>query len=418
MPLSQTVKGKRILSAGSGLRKQERDSGRGSYNVLSLFLCMKILHVIPSLAPASGGPAEALRQITYAYGEIGVEAEIACSDAADSPWLSTFAVHVHALGQGLGTYGYSPRLRRWLEQNVSRFDGVVAHALWTYAGLAAAQAARGRVPYAVFPHGMLDPWFKRRYPLKHLKKYLYWPIQYPVLRDAKAVLFTSTLESQLAPQSFWPNRWTSMVVPYGTNEPPLDVEAQQKAFAQKAPQVVGRPFLLFLSRIHEKKGCDLLIEAFASIVVENPEIDLVIAGPDQSNLVVKFKTLAHRLGVADRIHWPGLLTGDVKWGALRACEAMILPSHQENFGVIVAESLACGRPVLISNQVNVWPQIEEDRVGLVEPDTLEGTRLLLKRWFGLSEPERRAMEERTVSSFKARFSMRNCALAIRNLFSN
>ncbi|MGC2545075.1 MAG: glycosyltransferase, partial [Silvibacterium sp.] len=340
---------------------------------------LNILHVIPTLSPASGGPAEALRQLVRAYPEIGVQAEIVCQDEPNSPWLANFAVPVHALGGRRNTYGRSPLLRDWLTQNVTRFDGVVTHAVWIYSSLAAARASRGRVPYAVFPHGMLDPWFGHRYPLKHLKKYLYWPIQYPVLRHAKSVLFTSTLESELAPKSFWPNKWTSLVVPYGTNEPPSDTEAQREAFQNLLPQLAGRRFLLFLSRIHEKKGCDLLVEAFASVAAQNPKVDLVIAGPDTNNLQARLQALAQRLRIADRIHWPGMLTGDAKWGAFRACDAMILPSHQENFGVVVAEALACGRPALISNQVNLWPQIEEDRIGLVEPDTLDGTRSLLTR---------------------------------------
>jgi glycosyltransferase involved in cell wall biosynthesis len=379
---------------------------------------MKILHVIPTLAPASGGPAEALRQLVSAYPEIGVDAEIVCQDEPDSSWIANFGAKVHALGGRHGIYGFSPRFRAWLARNVMRFDGVVAHSIWTYESVAAARAARDRVSYAVFPHGMLDPWFKRRYPLKHLKKSVYWPIQYPVLRDAKSVLFTSTLESELAPQSFRPNKWTSLVVPYGTNEPPSNVEAQHLAFQKLLPQVAGRQFLLFLSRIHEKKGCDLLVEAFASVASQHRGVDLMIAGPDKDGLQAKLMALAQRLGIAERIHWPGMLTGDTKWGTLRACEAMILPSHQENFGVIVAEALACGRPALISSQVNLWPQIEEDRTGLVEPDTLDGTRSLLTRWFSLSEEDKAAMTERAIASFKRRYSMRNCATAIRDLFSH
>jgi glycosyltransferase involved in cell wall biosynthesis len=379
---------------------------------------MKILHVIPTLAPASGGPAEALRQLTRAYGEIGVEAEIVCEDEPGSEWLKNFAATVHALGGRRRTYGRSVVLRTWLNANVGRFDGVVAHGMWTYPGLAAARAARGRVPYAVFPHGMLDPWFRRRYPLKHLKKYLYWPVQYPVLRDAKAVLFTSRLESELAPRSFWPNRWTSLVVPYGTNEPPANVDVQKRAFETMMPQVAGRRFLLFLSRIHEKKGCDLLIEAFASIAAQHREVHLVMAGPDQTGLRARLEARAKELGVAERVHWPGLLTGDAKWGALRLCEAMVLPSHQENFGVIVAEALACGRAVLISNQVNLWPDVLEDGTGLVEPDTLEGTRSLLTRWLNLSGPEKTGMAGRAIASFQRRYSMRYCALAIQDLFNH
>jgi len=379
---------------------------------------MKILHVIPTLAPASGGPAEALRQLVSAYPEIGVEAEIVCQDEPHSPGIGNVVARVSALGGRHGIYGYSPRLRKWLARNVMRFNGVVAHAIWTYESVAVSRASRGRVPYAVFTHGMLDPWFRRRYPVKHLKKRLYWPIQYRVLRDAKSVLFTSSLESELALQSFQPNKWRSLVVPYGTNEPPTNVEAQRRAFQELLPHLAGRRFLLFLSRIHEKKGCDLLVEAFASVAAQHRDVDLVIAGPDKDGLQPKLAAQAQRLGVAERIHWPGMLSGDVKWGTLRASETMILPSHQENFGVIVAEALACGRPALISNQVNVWPQIEEDRTGLVEPDTLEGTRSLLTRWFGLSEEDRAAMRGRAVESFRKRYSMRNCALAIRELFSD
>jgi glycosyltransferase involved in cell wall biosynthesis len=352
-----------------------------------------------------------LRQLVSAYPEIGAEAEIVCQDEPGSPWMGDVAARVHALGGRHGIYGYSPRLREWLARNVTRFDGVVAHAVWTYESVAVARAARGRVPYAVFPHGMLDPWFRRRYPLKHMKKRLYWPIQYPALRDARSVLFTSSLESELAPQSFRPNKWTSMVVPYGTNEPPANLDAQWQAFQEILPQLAGRRFLLFLSRIHEKKGCDVPVAA------QHRNVDLVIAGPDKDGLQAKLAGLAQRLGVAERIHWPGMLTGDAKWGALRAAEAMILPSHQENFGVIVAEALACGRPALISNQVNVWPQIEEDRTGIVEPDTLEGTRALLARWLGMSEEDKAAMSERGLSSFRRRYSMRNCAVVIRDLFS-
>jgi len=386
--------------------------------IFSQIAGMKILHVIPTLSPASGGPAEALRQLASSYPEVGVEAEIVCQDVPGSPWIASYAARVHALSEHRGTYGYSPLLRAWLQQNVARFDGVVAHAMWVYSTVAAAHAARGRVPYAVFPHGMLDPWFRRRYPLKHLKKCLYWPIQYPVLRGAAGVLFTSKLESELAPQSFWPNKWPSLVVPYGTNGPPANAEAQQHAFNKLLPQLAGRRFLLFLSRIHEKKGCDLLVEAFASVASAHPDIDLVIAGPDRDGLQTKLRAQGQGLGITDRIHWPGLLTGDTKWGALRACEAMILPSHQENFGVVVAEALACRRPVLISDQVNLWPDIAEDGSGLVEPDTLEGTQSLLTCWLGLSEKDKAAMSERALLSFQKRYSMRNCAAAIRDVFSH
>jgi glycosyltransferase involved in cell wall biosynthesis len=113
-----------------------------------------------------------------------------------------------------------------------------------------------------------------------------------------------------------------------------------------------------------------------------------------------------------------MLSGDLKWGALRASDAFVLPSHQENFGISVVESLAAGRPVLISNQVNIWPELEEERVALVDDDALEGTERLIRRWLTLPEAERKAMAARSNRCFGKRYSMKGTALAINDLFAH
>ena len=381
---------------------------------------LKLLHVICSLNPADGGPPEAVRQIAKAYGALGHSMEVACQDQPNSSWLNGLFFPVHACGQRLlGGFGYSPHLRDWLGANAARFDALVMHGLWSYAGMAVRSAAlRAGLPYGVFPHGGIDPWFNRQYPLKHLKKRIFWPLQYPVLRDAAAVFFTTEKERDLAATSFSPNRWNSVPVSYGISDPEGDPPAQIDGFYSKLPQVRGRRYLLFLSRIHEKKGCDLLLEAFARLAPSAPDLDLVIAGPDQVGLQAKLQQLAADAGIADRVHWPGMLTGDFKWGAYRAADAFILPSHQENFGIVVVESLAAGRPVLISNQVNVWTEIVADGVGLVEDDTLEGTERLLRRWIVLSQQERDAMAAQTRSTFARRYSMKNAAETIVSLFAS
>ncbi len=307
---------------------------------------LHVLHVIARLAPSDGGPPEMLRQLAQNYAAIGDTLEVATLDDPEAPYLKECRFPVHALGPGRSTYGLSRRLLRWLRANAGRFDLVVINNVWLFPAVAAYLAARGaRVPYAVFTHGALDVFFKRRYPLKHLKKMLYWPVQYRILRRASAVLFTSELERDLALESFRPNRWTSVVVPYGTNRPEGDPDTQLRAFYEAVPELQGHRFLLFLSRIHEKKGCDLLLEAFAKVAREHPEVDLVIAGPDQMGLQAKLQTQAARAGIARRVFWPGMLQGAAKYGAFRAAEAFVLPSHQENFGIVVAEALACGTPV-------------------------------------------------------------------------
>ena len=377
---------------------------------------LHVLHVIAKLAPSDGGPPEMLRQLAANYGAIGDTLEVATLDSPDAPYLAHCRFPVHALGPGRSKYGLSRTLLRWLRENARRFDLIVINNVWLFPAVAAYLAAKGaRVPYAVFTHGALDVFFKKRYPLKHMKKMLYWPVQYRILQKASAVLFTSELERDLALASFKPNGWTSVVVPYGTNRPEGDPEAQREAFYEALPQLKNRRFLLFLSRIHEKKGCDLLIDAFAELARKHPDVDLVVAGPDQMGLQVRLEARAARAGIEHRVFWPGMLQGAAKYGAFRAAEAFVLPSHQENFGIVVAEALACGTPVLISDQVNIWREIKESGVGLVEPDTLDGTRRLLGRWLTLSGEERAGMAAKAEGVFRQQFSLRRSAESIHAL---
>lgn len=173
-------------------------------------------------------------------------------------------------------------------------------------------------------------------------------------------------------------------VKFGIAPPPQGVEQQKAAFRSLLPQVERRPFLLFLSRIDSKKGCDLLVKAFAQVAPAHPDLLLVMAGPDGAGWRPELEAMASQLGVADRIVWPGMVTGDAKWGAFRLAQAFVLPSHQENFGIAVAESLACGTPVLISNKVNIWREIEAGGAGLVGEDDLAGTIATLEAFLRLT----------------------------------
>ncbi|MFZ2021259.1 MAG: glycosyltransferase [Terracidiphilus sp.] len=381
---------------------------------------MKVLHVIGSLSPREGGPPEVTRQLARSYLEGGDTMEVLCQDPPGSTFLSDMPCPVHALGQRLiGRYGLSPKLWSWLRNNVGRFDAVVMQGIWTFPGVAVRVTARkAGIPYGIFPHGALDPWFNKKYPLKHLKKIVYWPIQYPVLRDAKAVFFTSKLEPDLAKTSFTPNEWNTVIFPNGIYEPGSDPAETIETFYNSYSSLKGRRYFLYLARIHEKKGCDLLLKAFARIAPSAPDLDLVIAGPDQDGYKATLQRLADELGIAGRIVWPGIIANDLKWGALRAAEAFILPSHQENFGIAVVESLAANRPVLISNQVNIWPDIQGAQIGLVEDDTLEGTERLMRRWMELPKAERDAMSARTYPFFISNYSMKNGARAINAAFQN
>ena len=376
----------------------------------------RLLHVVSSFAPAAGGTSEGIRRL--AESSIGVcQVELLCLDAPDESYLQGMSFAVHGVGPAQGHYRYTPLLEPWLKQNLHRFDGVVIHGLWQFHGYGTYRVVRGRKPYVVFPHGMLDPYFKKSFPLKHLKKQVYWLArEYRLLRDALAVCFTSPLERDDAVGTMWPEQWHSAVVSFGTTQPAGDPSAQRAAFLARFPALQARTFFLFLARLHTKKGCDLLLRAFAQLAPLHAGMDLVMAGPDDSGLRAPLESLAIELGIADRVHWTGMLDGDIKWGALYAAEAFVLPSHQENFGVAVVEALACGLPVLISNKVNIWPYLVEDQAGLVNPDTVEGTYLGMQTFLAMTREERQAMAARGVACFKARYEMKRTAEALSALF--
>jgi glycosyltransferase involved in cell wall biosynthesis len=152
------------------------------------------------------------------------------------------------------------------------------------------------------------------------------------------------------------------------------------------------------------------------VVAAHPELDLVMAGPDEAGLQPQLEGQAKRLGIESRVHWTGMLEGDLKWGALRGAEAFVLPSHQENFGVAVVEALACGVPVLISDKVNIWPDIARDEAGIVNADTAEGTYRSMAALLAMAPEERRRMVSNGVACFRARYEMRKTAQALSDLF--
>lgn len=347
---------------------------------------------------------QALLDLSTAHQQAGHTAEVASLDDPADPETRNFPLPLHALGPARGTYGYTPALLPWLRRHHARYDAVIVHGLWQYHSFATWRALhRAPTPYYVFPHGMLDPWFRRQFPLKHLKKWLYWPwADYRVARDARAVLFTCAQEMLLAPQSFRLYRAHAAVVGLGTTAPPASSAAE---FLACWPEFADKRLLLFMGRLHPKKGCDLLLEAFAATLALDPAWRLVFAGPDELGWQRELVARAVLLGIADRVVWTGMLRGTLKWSAYAAAEVFALPSHQENFGIAVAESLACGLPVLLSREVNIWREIDACGAGLVASDTLQGTKTLLREWADLTAEARAIMRQQARLCFTQHFDI-------------
>ena len=381
---------------------------------------MKILRVISSTNPKAGGVIESVVQSTIAVKKQGHTVELLCFDDPRSKWFKNIPVKIHAVGVAKGKYGYCPKLNEWLQQHHEDYDHFIIDGLWQYHGLAARSVLlKNNRSYYIYTHGMLDPWFKKTYPLKHLKKWLYWPWgEYRVLRDAKQVFFTTDEERLLARESFWLYKSNEKVVPIGTSSDSGDKKTQISGFYTKYPTLNNKKYLLYLSRIHPKKAIDILIKSFAAQQNLLADTELVIAGPDQVGWQAELETLAKNLGVADKITWTGMLSGDLKWGAYHCADAFILPSHQENFGIVVAEALSCNVPVLISNKVNIWREIQADSAGVVAGDTLEGCNLLIQQWQQMTDTEKGDFRLNARTCFLKHFEINKAAESLVNALEN
>jgi glycosyltransferase involved in cell wall biosynthesis len=384
----------------------------------------KLLQLISSMDPVAGGPCQGIRNLKPRLSDQGHTVEVVCLDDPNSSYLACETLPIQALGPGKGPWCYHSALRPWLKKNLPRFDAVILNGLWQFPGFVLSRLAgcQNAPPYYVFPHGMLDPWFQlaRGRRLKAIRNWFYWKlVEQQVIHRAEALLFTSAEEMRLARDTFRPYQPKREInVGFGVSEPLERTPALQLAFEQRCRGLGGRSYLLFLGRIDPKKGVDILIQAFAAVYgskfdPQKPSTCLVIAGPGMDGKFGrKMFELAHQTCPPGSVLFPGMLMGEAKWGALYGAEACVLLSHQENFGLAVVESLSCGTPVLISNQVNIWREIQQDEAGLVEGDTLSGAEQLLRRWQSRLPEENIKMRRAAQDSYGNRFGI---ALAAQNL---
>ena len=354
---------------------------------------MKILHVIPTLNRAAGGTVTAVLGMVAAAPDTQ---EVVTLDRPDDPWLAGLSGPIHPLGPGLGTYGFCPRFIPALRSLARRVQVVVVHGLWQFHSVATSAAlSGGGIPYVVFPHGMLDPWFRQTYPWKHLKKSVYWHLrERRVLQGAAAVLFTAEEERKGAHASFPFSARAEKIVTLGVLPPP--------APPSEAPGVERR--LLFLGRLDPKKGCDLLLRAFAA-ELRSTSWTLTMAGPDSSGWRRELEFLARELGIAAQVEWPGLMQGDAKWRELRRAQALVIPSHQENFCLSAVEAMGCGTPVFLTQKVNIWREVVASGAGVAEPDDLPGIRNLVRRAAQLAREARAEMSLAGQEAFREHYSV-------------
>jgi glycosyltransferase involved in cell wall biosynthesis len=367
--------------------------------------------------PMKGGIAQGVHNMVPELQRYGISTEVVSLDSPKRKFIHNHNFTIHAVGEAEGLWGYNKNLLSWLEENLSRFDIIIIDGLWQYYTYAVYKSLRhykkrNLVKVYVMPHGMLDPWFQhaKGRKLKAIRNWIYWKlIEKFIVHEADGLLFTCQEELKMARQTFVPYAPREEVnIGYGIKRPPVYTPLMKDAFLEKCFKVTNIPYILFLSRIDPKKGVDLLIKAYTSLKQEGYSLpDLVIAGPGLETNYGQF--IKKQASEDQNIHFPGMLDGDAKWGAFYGCETFVLPSHQENFGIAVVEALACGKPVLISNKVNIFEEISSSGGGFVDEDTLLGTKNIIKRWIELELPKRTLMSVQATKTFENHFNVSHVA---------
>ncbi len=343
---------------------------------------MRILHVIPGLDPMLGGPSEAVRHLARETAKLGHEVDVYATALSLEPGFEFSAeaefaparVKVFPVVNVPHVLAFSLPLLKALARKIPRVDVVHIHSLYFLQNAWAALLCRRHgKPYLVRPHGTLDPYIRSK--KWWLKAPYYHLIERWVLDHAAALHFTTEEEMRLTQDLGL--KAPGIVVPNGIPDEAF-IPGDPELFLQKYPQLRGRRIILFLSRLHEKKGLDLLIPAFAQIANTLSDVDLVIAGPDDG-----YEATAKRLvsgnGLESRCHFLGMLAGALKRAAFAASTCFVLTSYSENFGIAVTEALAQRVPVIVSDKVNVAGDLLKNHAGLVTACDSMAVEAVLKK---------------------------------------
>lgn len=375
---------------------------------------MRILHIIHSVNPAHGGTTTAIKSLVSSCEAAGHFSPVITLDAPDSSWLKDWTTSVAAAGPALTHFGWTPNLEQLLYHEIALCDLVVVHGLWQYHGMAAHKVCRDlNKPYLVYPHGMLDPWALRQTWIKRLRKAIIWlfTTKY-LLKDASRLCFTCEEEHASALPALKHLKTLPAILALGVEDIPDEITKLKNEGEAQYSGLYPKRVLLFLGRLHPKKGCDILLEGFANWTKKNGAdsgIHLRMAGPPSSG---EYLEHLHKLcGKLDLIvdadvSFPGMLTGRAKWQALASADALILPSFQENFGIVVGEALACKVPVLLSNRVNIWRWITEAGAGFVAHPSVSGVEILLDQWFTQNQENDARMRHQARQLYESRFSQK------------
>lgn len=367
---------------------------------------MHVAHVQASMSPEHGGPTRSLANYCQSQSQLGHRVSLWTLEGyhGTSPAIR--------LASPIENHVYPTTTPRHLGRSLALQSGLRRaetpdlfhlHGAWSLAMLYGANEARQRgCPYVVELMGMYESWCLRQKWLK--KRIVRWWFQDRILRDAACLHVNSHKEADdLRAMGF---RRPIGVVPVGVDVDSVTKAVSQLPDASPWPELRGRQFLLYFSRIHPKKGLDLLLRAWARFATSHPEMRLAIAGGGPQEYVNACKALTERLGISDTCLWTGHVDELQKSWLLSRCHCYVLPTHSENFGNTVAEALAHRTPVLTTTQTP-WSDVSIHGCGWVVQDNLEEISRALSEALAIGNEARRVMAQNGRDLVESRYSLRS-----------
>ena len=364
----------------------------------------KILRIISSLDPKFGGPVKGIIETSKQMMDYGFDVEIL---TLDKKKFNYSKIKIHNISSFFfDKYKFSLELIRWLKKNRDKYDLFILHGLWQFQTLAARVFLKNN--YVVFAHGQLDPFFKLNF-IKRIKKQLYWNIiEKKNLLNSRSLLVTSLGEMNSLNNTYV-NTYNikKKIIKYGIYKKKINKKKILKKFYIKFPELKKKDFYLFLGRYHEKKGCEIIINSI-KIMKKNFRSKILLAGPIiKTNYEQDLLKLIKKNGLEKIILFSNALYGDEKWGAIKASKAMLLPSHGENFGISLVESLSLKKPVITTDKVNISNIIKKFNAGLIAKNNFVNFSEKLKKFENFNKKTRSLLSQNALNCFNKNFDLRN-----------